>query len=88
MKYLGIKIKIEEDGWRKHIIFDEKSPSGGFTVDLIEAYSYISYDQVDYDVNAFYIEKDHLGALGLKIPMKLRQLSMGNGNGKEIEIEL
>lgn len=35
MKNLGITIKIEEDGWRKHIIFDEKSPFGGFTVDLI-----------------------------------------------------
>ena len=35
MKKLGIKTKIEEDGWRKHIIFDDGIKTGGFTADLI-----------------------------------------------------
>jgi hypothetical protein len=35
MKKLGINVQIEDDGWRKHIIFDDKTESGGFTADLI-----------------------------------------------------
>jgi hypothetical protein len=35
MKKLNILVKIEEDGWRKHIIFDDGVASGGFTADLI-----------------------------------------------------
>lgn len=80
MKQLGIGVKIQEDGWRRHILFDEKEKTGGFTVDLIEPYCYISHDQVDFDVNAFYVKKDHLGGLGLKIPMRLRPLGVQNCN--------
>jgi hypothetical protein len=35
MKKLGIYIKIENDGWRKHILFDDGCPTGGYTADLI-----------------------------------------------------
>lgn len=57
------------------MIFDEKSPTGGFTADLIESYCYISHDQVDFDVNNFYVKKGYLNALGLKVPLNLRILS-------------
>jgi len=36
MKKLGIVVDIDDtDGWRKHIIFDDKTETGGFTADLI-----------------------------------------------------
>jgi hypothetical protein len=35
MKSLGIKVEIKEDGWRRHITFDNQRSTGGFTVDLI-----------------------------------------------------
>ena len=74
MKRIGIKtLKIvETEGWRKHVTFNANEPSGGFTADLIEPFCHISYDQCDFDVNLFYIQKDCLNSLGLKIPLILR----------------
>jgi len=69
MKKLGINILIEEDGWRKHIIFDDKTESGGFTADLIEPYTSMCHDTYDFDVNTLYITKDNINAIGMKIPL-------------------
>jgi hypothetical protein len=35
MSKLGISVLVEEDGWRKHVIFDLNALTGGFTADLI-----------------------------------------------------
>lgn len=69
MKKLGISTKIEEDGWRKHIIFDNKTESGGFTADLIEPYTSLTHYTYDFDVNVMYVKKDHLNSIGMKIPL-------------------
>ena len=70
MGNFGIHVKIEEDGWRKHVIFDEGVASGGFTADLIEPYTSICHDSYDFDVNTMYIKKDHLNSIGMKIPLE------------------
>jgi len=69
MKKLNISAKVEEDGWRKHVIFDEGVASGGFTADLIEPYTSMCHDTYDFDVNILYIKKDHLNSIGQKIPL-------------------
>lgn len=77
MKKLNITVEIEDDGWRKHLLFDKET--GGFTADLIQPYCYICHDSYDFDVNVFYIKKDHLSQIGMKIEMVLRPLAR-NGN--------
>lgn len=73
MKKIGIKTVtiVETEGWRIHVTFNAHEPSGAFTADLIEPYCHIAYDQCDFDVNLFYIQKDCLNSLGLKIPLIL-----------------
>jgi hypothetical protein len=75
MSKLGISVAIEDDGWRKHLMFDYGRETGGFTADLIQPYCYICHDNYDFDVNVFYIEKDHLNQIGMKMPIVLRPLS-------------
>jgi len=72
MKKLGISALVEQDGWRKHIIFDDRTESGGFTADLIEPYTSMTHSDYDFDVNIFYIKKDHLNSIGRKIPLVYR----------------
>lgn len=47
-------------------------------------YCSLTLDQCDFDVNLFYIEKDCLGALGLKIPLVVKPI---NGYPQEISLE-
>lgn len=70
MKKIGISVIIEEDGWRKHVIFDKDAQTGGFTADLIEPYTSMCHDTYDFDVNILYIKKDYLNAIGQKIPLE------------------
>lgn len=70
MAKLGIVTVIEQDGWRKHVIFDFGAPTGGFTADLIQPYTSMCHDSYDFDVNTMYIKKDHLNAIGQKIPLE------------------
>jgi len=72
MRKLGISVYIEEDGWRKHIIFDEKSESGAFTADLIEPYTSMTHYTYDFDVNILYIKKGNLNSIGMKIPLEYK----------------
>lgn len=69
MKKLGISVRIEEDGWRKHIMFDYKSPSGGFTADLIQPFTSMTHYTYDFDVNVMYLKKNRLSSIGMKIPL-------------------
>ena len=69
MKKLGIAMDIKEDGWRKHVSFDELSESGGFTADLIEPYTCLTHYTYDFDVNVMYVRKDNINAIGMKIPL-------------------
>jgi len=69
MKKLNISAQVEEDGWRKHIVFDEGVASGGFTASLIEPYTSMCHDTYNFDVNTLYIKKDHLNSIGQKIPL-------------------
>eukprot|EP00919_Chromeraceae_sp_WS-2016_P026211 GHVR01062063.1.p1 GENE.GHVR01062063.1~~GHVR01062063.1.p1 ORF type:complete len:108 (-),score=6.71 GHVR01062063.1:638-961(-) len=69
MKKLGINIKCEEEGWRKHILCDQDSPTGGFTIDLLEPFTYLCYDTCDFDVNLFALKKNYLNSIGVKIPL-------------------
>jgi hypothetical protein len=77
MAKLGIPIKIEEDGWRKHVIFDEGSPTGGFTADLIEPYTSMCHDTYDFDTNILYLKKDNLNSIGQKIPLEFNSQKQG-----------
>ena len=70
MKKLGINIQIEDDGWRKHIIFDDKTESGGFTADLIQPYTALTHYTYDFDVNVMYLKKDHINSIGMKVPLE------------------
>lgn len=81
MSKLGITITIEEDGWRKHIIFDEHAVTGGFTADLIETYTSMCHDTYDFDVNTLYLKKDNLNSIGQKIPLEFE------GKKQKIELE-
>lgn len=83
MNKLGIAISIfSDDGWRFHVVFDMGAPTGGFTADLIQPYCTISHDSFDFDVNIFYIKKDHLKQVGMKIPLELELIP---AQGKHIE---
>lgn len=77
MHKLKIDVEIADDGWRFHLVFDRGAPTGGFTADLIQPYCTISHDSFDFDVNIFYIKKDHLKQLGMKIPLDLEPLIAG-----------
>lgn len=78
MKKLGISVKIDDsDGWRKHIIFDDKTDTGGFTADLIQPYTAMTQYTFDFDVNVMYIKKDHINSIGMKLPLEYRD-KMGN----------
>lgn len=71
---------MKDDGWRYLLAFDLNEPTGGFTVDLIHPYCYVSHDKCDFDVNMMYIKRGHLNQIGLKIPLKLRCLDKGTNS--------
>ncbi len=73
MAKLGIETKIEEDGWRRHVIFDEGSITGGFTADLIEPYTSMCHDNYDFDVNTLYLKKGNINSIGQKIPLEFEE---------------
>jgi hypothetical protein len=56
------------------------APTGGFTADLIEKYTTMCHDTYDFDVNTMYLKKNHMGSIGLKIPLEFE--------GKKQRIEL
>jgi hypothetical protein len=82
MNKLRIRVKITDDGWRFHVVFDLGGPTGGFTADLIQPYCYISHDAYDFDVNVLYIKKDHLRQIGMKIPLILEPIIMNKNIAK------
>lgn len=69
MKKLGIPVVIEEGGWRKHLLFDDNSTSGGFTADLIEPYTSVTHYTYDFDVNVMFIQRNIINSIGMKIPL-------------------
>ena len=79
MNKLNIRAEIVDDGWRFHVVFDKGGPTGGFTADLIQPYCWISHDSFDFDVNVFFVKKDHLKQIGMKVPLELEPLIMGGG---------
>ena len=79
MNKLNIRAEITDDGWRFHIVFDKGAPTGGFTADVIQPYCAISHDSFDFDVNVFYLKKNHLKQVGMKIPLELEPIIMEGG---------
>lgn len=87
MSRLGIKVTMKDDGWRYILAFDVGEATGRFTADLIHPYCYISHDKCDFDVNMMYIKGKHLNRIALKIPLKLRSMKHGSGQG-EIDVKI
>ena len=76
----GMKVEMKDDGWRYLLAFDVGEPTGGFTVDLIHPYCYISHDKCDFDVNVMYLKGGYLNQIGMKIPLKLRSMNPNTKN--------
>ena len=87
MNKLGITVEMLDDKWRYLIVFDREAPSGGFTMDLIQPFCYISHDRCDFDVNLMYLKSGHYNQIGLKIPLKLRRMATKANNEIEVKLE-
>lgn len=68
--HYDIPCSYVRDDWRYIFLFDEKQPTGPFTMDLIEPHVALTHDRIDFDVNNLLIKKDFTKELGMRVELQ------------------
>jgi hypothetical protein len=65
----NIKVESFRQAWRYVLLFDEDTPTGPFTMDLIEPHIALTHDRIDFSVNNLYVKRGFTRELGQRIDL-------------------
>ncbi|CAF0898682.1 unnamed protein product [Adineta steineri] len=71
-----IKCDVVRENWRYIILVDKDTPTGPFTMDLIEPHVALTHDRIDFDVNNLSLEKDFTRDLAMRVDIQQKPYSI------------